>query len=193
MYESANGNSTGSYCSNGFPERDRLVSDVALRRGPAIRLIPEMNFTCNGTITGFTFAGSLENRQQESPMIQVWRENNSQPSEYYRTGANITIEEASCMGGFTEVLDRVFRCDLNEIVQVSVQPGDILGLELPSANNDAIALSFANVTKGPINYVFSVEKLPSSLTAALSESDSVNRHLPQITIKVSGVLSLCMV
>ena len=126
-------------------------------------------------------------------MIQIWRENNSEPGEYYRTGATITIEEALCMGGFTEVLDRVFRCDLNETVQVSVQPGDILGLELPSANNDAIALSFASITKGPINYVFNVEKLPSSLTAVLSESDSVNKDLPQITTKVSGVLSLCMV
>ena len=60
MHESAGGNSTSSYCSNGFPERDRLVSAVGLRRGPAIQFIPEMNFTCNGIIAGFTFGAPLE-------------------------------------------------------------------------------------------------------------------------------------
>ena len=35
---------------SGFQERDRLVSDVVFRTGPATRLIPEMKFVCNGTV-----------------------------------------------------------------------------------------------------------------------------------------------
>ena len=43
-------------CTNGFRERDRLVTLVALRSGPETRLIPDMNYTCDGTMVGFTVA-----------------------------------------------------------------------------------------------------------------------------------------
>ncbi len=115
MLESAGVDSVAgetSYCSNGFPERGRLVSDVIFPNGPAIRLIPEMNFTCNGTITGFTFSGRMVNGDLD-PTIQIYRDNNSQPGEYYRTGADIRINEIVCVGGFTQVFAGVFRCNLN--------------------------------------------------------------------------------
>ena len=190
IHESARGRTVEtSYCSSGFAERDRLVNDVVRSNGPAIRLIPEMNFTCNGTITEFTFAGIFESGEQ-NPMIQIWSENSSQPGEYYRTGANITIDETVCVGGFNEVFAGVFRCDLNEAAHVSVQPGDVLGLELSSDSNSTIVLLFARVIQGPINYVFSEEQLLSSLTVILSNRTSEIQELPQITIKVSGMLSI---
>ena len=99
------GNSSGdagSHCSVGFPDRNRLLAEVNLQPGPGIRLIPEMNFTCNCTITGYTFAGRLDDGQ-ENPMIQIWRENSSQPRAYYRTGANIALDGTLCVNGFTEV------------------------------------------------------------------------------------------
>ena len=175
-------------CSSGFPERDRLVGDVFQSSGPVTlhNVIPEMNFTCNGTITGYTFAGRMASGDQ-NPMIQIWRQNCShQAGEYYRTGADIVIDDALCEGGFTEVFDRVFHCDLMDTAHRAVQPGDVLGLELAPQSNDAIDLLFARVIRGPINYVFP----SSSLRIVLSESDSVNQNLPQITFQVSGELSL---
>ena len=106
------------------------MSQISFRTGPATRLIPEMNFTCDGTIVGFTVAVDEQNRD-EDPMIQVWRENISQPGVYYKTTADIAIDEAVCVDGLTEVYSEVFQCKLNGTAQVSVQAGDVLGLELP--------------------------------------------------------------
>ena len=169
------------------------MSDVIKSSGPAVTnvLIPEMNFTCNGTITGLTFAGELENGSQ-NPTIQIWREDHSRPGVYYRTGADIVINEVLCEGGFTQMFGEmfagVFHCNLIETARRPVQPGDVLGLELAPQSNDAIDLSFARVIKGPTNYVFSEEQLLSSLSVVLSGSDSVNQDLPQIMFMVSGML-----
>ena len=84
----------------------------------------------------------------------------------------------------------MYHCDLNEAAQVSIQAGDILGLELAPdpLSNDAITLSFARVLKGPINYVFSAEQLLPFMVVVLSESYLNQDSVPQITIKVdSGV------
>ena len=175
-------------CTNArFPVRDRLVGDVFQSSGSVTlyNVIPEMNFTCNGTITGYTFAGRMASGDQ-NPMIQIWRQNCSHPGDYYRTGADIVIDDALCEGGFTRVFDRVFRCDLMDTAHRAVQPGDVLGLELAPQSNDAIDLLFARVIRGPINYVFP----SSSLRIVLSKSGSVNQNLPQITFKVSGKLAL---
>ena len=167
------------------------MGDVVPSSGPATRLIviPEMNFTCNGTITGFTFAGEMKDGDQ-NPMIQIWRQNCSQPGVYYRTGADIAINEVLCVGGFIQVFAGVFHCNVTEDARQKVRPGDVLGLELAPRGNDTVDLSFARVIKGPISYVFSEEQLHSSLRVVLSESDPVNQDLPQITFKVSGKLSL---
>ena len=121
-------------------------------------------------------------------MIQIWRQNYSQPGEYYGTGASIVISEVLCEGGFIEVFDRVFHCNLTDTAQQKVRSGDILGLELTPQDDSAIDLLFARVIKGPMNYLFSEEQLRSqSLRVVLSERDSVNQELPQITFSVSGM------
>ena len=103
-------------------------------------------------------------------MIQIWRQNCSHPGEYYRTGADIVIDDALCEGGFTEVFDKVFHCDLMDTAHQAVESGDVLGLGLAPQSNYAIDLLFARVIRGPINHVF-----PSSpLRIVLSESDSTN-------------------
>ena len=146
-----------------------------------------MNFTCNGTITGYTFAGVTEDGGQ-NPEIQIWRQNYSQPGEYYRTGASIMINEVLCEGGFTEVFDGVFHCNLTDTARQKVRSGDILGLELAPQGDIAIDLWFARVIKGPMNYLFSEEQLHSqSLRVVLCERDSVNQELPQITFNISGM------
>jgi hypothetical protein len=125
-------------------------------------------------------------------MIQIWRQNYSQPGEYYRTGADIAISEVLCESGFTKVFDGVFHCNLTDTARRRVRPGDILGLELAPRGNYAIDLLFARVIKGPMNYLFSEELLDSSLKVVLCESDSVNQYLPQITFNVSGMHKLIL-
>ena len=173
-------------CTNGFPST--LVYEVLFPTEPFTRLIPEMNFTCNGDIVGYTVALRDQNGVQDQ-IIQVWRKNTSQPDpeSYYKTSDGIAIDEDLCAGGLTEVSNEVFQCTLNETtsrVSGTVQPGDILGLELPGGNNDDSILIFARVSSGPTNYVFNRRGLPSP--TALSNRNSVNRQLPQITLEIGS-------
>ena len=174
----------GSY-TNGFPSR--LFYKVSFRDLDThqIRLIPEMNFTCHGVITGYTAALRDQNGDQD-PVIQIWRKNTSQPGYYNKTSAGIAINNTLCIGGLAKVSSNreVFHCSLNLSNVVAVQPGDILGLELPSRDNDDIRLAFARVNNGPTGYVFRRQGLSSPV--ALSRHDWMTLWLPQITLEIGS-------
>jgi hypothetical protein len=171
------GDAASSYTS-GFPSR--LTYDVSFPTGPYTRLIPEMNFACNGIITGYTAAFMDRTLPgDQDPIIQVWRKNISQLGAYYKTNPDIAIDNALCVGGLAEVASGVFHCNLNQ--RVSVQAGDVLGLELPTGDN---RLAFASISNGPTNYVFDTSE--SQLSHSLSRSDWFVRELPQITLQIGS-------
>ena len=166
------------------------MSRIFSQTGPATRLIPEMTFLCNGTIVGYTVAMRTA-RGTEHPKIQVWRDDDN--AGYQRVGSEISVEQAMCAHGLDEVAKDVFDCDLVKGASVSVQPGDILGLELPPANSDSAVIQFAAVTRGPKNYVFRQQQLPSPAMLTNSQSTSENDKLPLITVRLdteSGIISM---
>ena len=182
------GGDAASY-TNGFPSR--LIYDVDFPAGPSTRIIPEMNFACNGTIVGYTAALRWQPEQSpgdQGPIIQVWRKNTNRPWSYYKTNINIAINNASCDGGLTQMIgSEAFHCSFRNLTttRVTVQPGDILGLELPVEHNgDMIRLAFASVSSGPTNYV---RERPSMYSGVLLNSwrlGNVTRALPQINLEV---------
>ena len=149
-----------------------------------------MNFACNGTVTGYTAVlrdWTPRRDQLQYPKIQVWRKNTSQFGSYvyYKTSPDIAIDSALCVNGLTQLVTsgrEVLHCNLNQIT-VSVQVGDILGLELPPENNDDIRLAFAKINSGPINYVFDRSESQDSYYA-LWRRNRVVRELPQITLEI---------
>ena len=160
--------------TNGFPTR--LVYSISSPTSSSIRLIPDMNFTCNGVIVGYRAAGI---NIQMSPVIQVWRKNGSL---YYRT-AIIAIDGDMCIGGLemcTDLQDdRVLCCDLNRtITNVRVQPGDILGLKLPQDSG----LAFAAASRAPTNYIFRADST-SPLALSSNKQDNI---LPQISLQIES-------
>ena len=137
MLRHADSTNAGSF-TNGFPKV--LVTDVFrdMSSNYTLRLLPEMNFACNGTIVGFTVAGRRRERPM-SPIIQIWRQNSS--NVYNMTRTSIVIDEKVCAD--TSVIfqrsssngnNRVWQCKLSTMNQVPVQAGDILGLLLPPRN-----------------------------------------------------------
>ena len=183
------GGEAASY-TNGFPSR--LVYNVSFRCGYSTRLIPEMNFVCNGNITGYTAALRRDRSDGDlDPIIQVWRINMSRPGSYYSISAGIAINETLCVGGLRNISSGVFHCNLSQnIYRVAVQPGDILGLELPKWDSNDIRLAFARVNSGPTNYIFYTRE---TLSAVYTYSGLffwpwmyVNRELPQITLEVES-------
>ena len=117
---------------------------------------------------------------QQSPKLQIWRPNDTQsPGIYYKTGPDIPIFERNPMCLRRQLSGGIFRCTLNEDFQVSVQTGDILGLELPPEIDDDFDIYFTE--QEPMNYVF--EEMLTS-TANLSEANRVTSHTPQINFTV---------
>ena len=134
-------------------------------------LFPNLTFGCNGTIVRLIVAVADSNGLQ-GPKIQIWRE---KKGLYYKLSPEILISDSSCedlrlSGG------RLFQCTLNEATRVSVQPGDILGLKIPSADNrDGYGILFTTSSESNA-YTFQHHL---SFTVNLTEAN-ITSHLPQI-------------
>ena len=78
------------------------------------------------------------------PKLQVWRANSSQgPDFYFKPGKDIQVDaEGTACEILTKTCGQIFQCRLSKDHQVSVQSGDILGVELPPLNDSAFELFF---------------------------------------------------
>ena len=141
------------------------------------RLFPDLKFGCSGSIVQYMVA-VINRSGQQSVKLQIWRESDTQLGIYYKSGPDIPIGFNSTVCPFRQLVE-VFQCVLNEDFQVSVQPGDILGLELPPEIDTNVDIYFTE--PGPDNYVFE-GRLTS--TANLSEASRVTSHMPQINFTV---------
>ena len=149
-------------------------------------LIPRMNFTCSQRILAFYFGGINRRGGQQDPMIQIWRENSSMPGNYYKIERPIpvNISDIVCADGLPPTnppARRSFLCILNKDYQVSVEPGDILGLEIPSTDDDDFDIWFTS--GGPLNYIFDTEL---NSTVELSENSTTEAQLPQISFEFTS-------
>ena len=156
--------------------------DYSKNNGITTFIIPDMNFTNRATIAGFIVAGRMFN-QQPSSKIQIWRKNSSQPCVYYQVESDIVLNRDMVCMSSTRVIRNVLSCILNDQYQVSVEPGDFLGLELPQTSDDSGVLFTSG---GPTNYIFEHE-LTSPIE--LRDSDSMTDQRPQIAFNLtSGIL-----
>ena len=107
-----------------------------------------MNFTCNGTLAGFTFAGINRREGHQDLKIQIWRENVSKRDGYHKIGhaisVNISEEDIVCADSLIRPKKgiKILWCILNENFRLSIQPRDILGLELPPTHDNDFDIFF---------------------------------------------------
>lgn len=149
-------------------------------------LFPNLTFGCNGTIVKLTVGmakgpNAANNPQTVRLNIQIWRKNKS--DLYYKAGpeVEVPISDSSCVSEFNAVEGRCVSSNKDASLRVSVQSGDILGLELPPTNNDGYEILFTRNDEHK-SYIFQHQNLilNSTVTANLSEADNVTNHLPQI-------------
>ena len=78
------------------------------------------------------------------------------------------------------VTGNVYECTLPVDLRVSVQPGDIIGIEIARRNVYRFMIYFDDTDDGPINYVFE----QSLSSAILSQRNSIEQDQPQISLTV---------
>ena len=148
------------WCTNGFTEpTPHNASARGHENFTTFRLIPGMNFSCDGEIVWLKIAGQLQSDEQYSqyPKLQIWRRVWSWPLwQYIWTGSEVALKSSVCiMGTWTHVSDSsdVYQCSLKENAFVSFQRGDFIGLELPPQNNATFLLYFTT-QGGPTNTIY---------------------------------------
>ena len=99
-------------------------------------------------------AAVWDSPELQNPKIQIWREDKTQPGLYHKISSNVQIQRSnpSCIQMTYSDSSRIFQCTLREDFRISVQPGDFLGLEIPSIDNDELVIYFK--AGGPTNLVF---------------------------------------
>ena len=116
----------------------------------------------------------------QDPKIQIWREDKTRPGLYHKISSNNIIQRSNPPCIQMTYGDSVFQCTLREDFRISVQPGDFLGLEIPSWANDDLVIYFK--AGGPTSLVFQ-DQLGSTVDL-FTKSHTIANHEPQITFLV---------
>ena len=153
-----------------------------------------MRFTCPGVIVGWTVAGR-RGRGTQYPKLQVWREDGSQRDLYNKQGGEIQIDAGgTACETITQTCGQIFQRRLREVNQVSVQPGDILGVELPAVTSSSgFDLFFISVPNTQDHYIFRRQLLSSSVRI-IDEPHHSFRHLDDrllISLEINQGICAC--
>ena len=121
----------------------------------------------------------------QGPKIQIWREDKTRPGLYHKISSNVMIQRSNppCYQRTYDDSSSIFQCTLREDLCISVQPGDFLGLEIPSRDGgtgDDLVICFK--AGGPTNLIFR-GRLGSTIDL-FTDPHTISNHEPQITFLV---------
>ena len=91
------------------------------------RLIPDINFNCNGTLVGWTVSGR-DGSGTLYPKLQIWRRSSTDRNVYFKNGPEIQID---AQGSACEIITRdencvqKYHCRLSPANHVSILAGSI--------------------------------------------------------------------
>ena len=146
------------WCMNGFTEPTPHNTSIRGHQSyTTVRVIPGMNFSCNGETVWLKVAGQLrlDERYSQYPKLQIWRRS-SVTSGFFIQMDEVALNPNVCITGtWTNVSDSsdVYQCSLEENAYVSFQHGDFIALELPPQKNAKFLLYFTT-QDGPTNTIY---------------------------------------
>ena len=145
-------------------------------------LYPQMKITCNGTVVRWRAAGEetfllAGTNRNLNTVLSIWRERGAESQLYERVGI-FTL--GFCGNGFAvEGSDSVFECMLPRGSRVSVQTGDIVGVErMTSLGFQILYRRTASGTRVRANIV------QGSSRVRLIDSDAILTDEPQISLTI---------
>ncbi len=134
------------------------------------RIIPDISFTCSGTVTRWIVAGN-ERNDDNLPQIQIWRETFNGSGIYSK-------EQAAFLPMRDESPSDIYEFNAT----MDVQPGDILGLFEP--DDSWLRLYYTN-KYGPVNYYMETDNAVTPPTGDfdISGADGTTNDMPLITLE----------
>ena len=146
-------------------------------------LTPDMRFTCNGMITKWIIAATVNSVQPHTAELQLWR--NTTNGVYERiNGTQITYTT-------TETSSGVFEFD--NFSPIPFQAGDFLGLYLPSS--EVITL-YSEDTNSTINYYIKTpdfHEMSNDTIYTISLASSYYHPMVSLEISELGASIICWV
>ena len=181
-YTCTDASNASSKCTNGFISMDSLltppvnVSDLRFR-DRAQRIIPSLNFSCDGAISKWIIRAQWNGGGTAFPDLQVWRSGNG---VYMKVG-NTTLYANEC--------------NSNSVYEMAVKPslpfrrGDMLGIFQPSGRLSRLRIHYINESGSPRNFVFkpnnSVTEAPfENFTTTVSSGIGRQTVLPFVTVEI---------
>lgn len=151
------------------------MSDVAVGRTSQQRIIPSMNFTCNGFVTEWTVGAETSNHNS-FPKLQIWYQTSPSIGGVYTLRSSTALESEFCRNGLNEIVENVFSCILLSPIQI--HESDTLGIFQPRRSRSQYSILYNN--PGPLNYV----RLPGSNDIFNTTGGISDLRQPLVAVKV---------
>ena len=157
-------------CSTGFPEVPENTTQLLTNGDGSIWtglqvVIPEMKFTCSGTITAWTGWFTLNQNFAivQSVRLQVWRPSCTEEQELTLIGFNlISVQHHENITFYEE------HQEISEQHRVTFQPGDVIGFQVLISTGNA-----------------------QPATPLISRNSSMTMYYNTFTLQQPSTLSLC--
>ena len=168
-----------SECTNAFISESDLIAIIGglKSKDKQQRLIPSINFTCNGSVTKWIVAGKKQSGRNHDfyPVLQIWRSNGV--GTYNQVGSTTLIlqdDDSQDLGVY----------EYSPQLPLEFQAGDVLGIFQPEGGKNKLKIS-SGIGTGPLNYFVDTDRatMPPSDTFTLSED--TDNDLPLVTVEIS--------
>ena len=120
---------SGTVSTSGFPSLEEvrgngsLLVNTATRNEAYERVFPDMTFTCNGTVTKWTFIALRGERSQGGSQLKLLRSHHPHLQTYYQTAPALGTSSASPVSGSATGYELT-----GPSHQLPFQAGDVLGM-----------------------------------------------------------------
>lgn len=113
------------------------------------RLIPDIHFTCNGSVIKWIVGGEENDRNHDHPELQIWRRvGDNMGSTNMYTKVSYSLLTPSKTTEFSHVYE------YTPVPPLDFQEGDILGVYQPDDSDNQLKLYYQE-NAGPRNYIMS--------------------------------------
>lgn len=166
-------------CASGFIDWETLTIGLQVRsRTQQQRIIPQLNFTCNGSLTKWIFAASWNggNNHNLYPELQIWRPNSS--DTYVKVqSSTVTLSQ-----------NLTNRYEYIPSSPIKFQAGDIIGIFQPSQARSRLYMQYyqGNIYSQLISYYFQTRTTSQFQSFSSTERRVMSEYiLPLITVEIS--------